>query len=127
MNSSDNVCRSPIPECPISTQNTKFSVSCYIYENYVSRTFKFKYDTCKQENTAQWRGSNNFVCVCIKDLIHDCAADMYNNEGCQSVFQVIVPIQIVVILIALILNGSIFFKPRHFVRKYQICCYSARH
>ena len=60
MNSSDKICKSLVPEC--LTHKEKYSVSCYIEGTYFNRTFKIDYDSCKQQNTAQWRGTKSFVC-----------------------------------------------------------------
>ena len=106
-------CESEYPTCPVKApiQYGKHLLPITCNDTKVgerSVTWFFKYKLCSQGNTARWTDANgNYNCECIQNLIGDCNADMYDNKACENVFKGICTFQIVIVLIAIVLNAFI--------------------
>ena len=73
------------------------------------------YIYCQPERIGSWYGENNygktgFHCRCVTDLLHDCMADMNDNQICRPLFPIIISIETIIIIVALLLNGTICYS-----------------
>ena len=107
-----DICTSKFPTCPaMAPKGYDGMVWCAKSgqrDQYT--TWYFEYNSCSRENTARLTNDDDyFTCTCINNISRDCRAIMCDNESCERAFQGIYSLQMIIALLALVLNILICF------------------